>query len=348
MFSDEDYYWLDVLTVTDMLNFTPQGYIERCSYRDKTGNNIIKSDKNMCDIFEIKKYINQNYICFRLKTKEDYTIDLKSVVNSFYNRRMLYEVQFGGIYVNVTKIRTIITHKDLPYKSRTYSLRFIKKKSTGIYLQLSCQNVTDTWLGYPYFNFICHTKHDMLWDDCVYYCMQKKSLKNFNRLPFDAFHGVPIDKKILSPTLMNMYNVSETWSLWRNQCASSCKIRKCHYSYCITTGHAYAMISDEGIEDHSSAIRVESASGPDISVHYYPQMYLLDFIIYIFSSMGTWFGLVIISCNPVTAFTHIAEKMKRRLNRRRDRKDIVLRRMHMRTKLDDPRFKIYHRIAVGM
>ena len=31
----------------------------------------------------------------------------------------------------------------------------------------------------------------------------------------------------------------------------------------------------------------------------FPQVPLLDFIIYVLSSLGTWFGLVIMSCNPI-------------------------------------------------
>lgn len=125
-----------------------------------------------------------------------------------------------------------------------------------------------------------------------------------------------------------------------------CNMYPCVNTYCITVGHADSSVEVMG-KKSGSTIRIESPSFPNAYIIYVPQVPLLDFIIYILSSLGTWFGLVIIQCNPIALIQRyigsqvflrfeaiLTERLRRKKMKREKRVDIFLHRMHRPTQLD--------------
>ena len=83
--------WMDILTVGDILNFTPPLQFSGCSYRDQLGNEVIHTKR--CEMFEIHKYVSQQYICYQLTPKERVAMDFYFIHTSLLNDRLIYEVQ---------------------------------------------------------------------------------------------------------------------------------------------------------------------------------------------------------------------------------------------------------------
>lgn len=147
---------------------------------------------------------------------------------------------------------------------------------------------------------------------------------------------------MISPSFLMNESIAQNIAQWYKKCYTSCPMLVCHYSYCLTSGHIGAAIPINGKVTNSSTFRVESPSTPDIYIEYHPNMKFLDLIIFILSSLGTWFGFVVISCNPVPRIEifqkRIIERVTHKRMRRRRMNNILLRRMVQRTTLDGFRF----------
>lgn len=320
------YSLLDIVSVQDMLEFSPDGNITDCLYRDSTGNDIVPEDERSCnEFFKVKKYITQQYVCYAVRARKQTELSFWSIGKSLDYDRMIYEVRLPGMLAKSRKIRPTITTYKYPYVENVYAPFYYKTPSEDVAIQLSCQNTTIHWLEYPYESFICQ-KDDEDFGLCLDDCLREVTIKTFDRLPFAPFYTSKrrnLEMKFISNRMTSNRTVSLLMNKIYQQCSKQCPMKKCDYSYCIMIGHADTTIVLDGT-DAGSRIRVESPGFPFVSITYVPQVPLLDTIIYILSSLGTWFGLVIISCNPLVLYYKV--KM-----RRRNRTDLFLRRMMMRS-----------------
>ena len=101
--------------------------------------------------------------------------------------------------------------------------------------------------------------------------------------------------KLVSGQMLDNVTISRQMNDWQVECHQNCPTYPCSVSYCLTSGYLGARSTFFS----RSNVRVETSTHPTSFVTSYPQVPLLDFIIYVLSSLGTWFGLVIVSCNPM-------------------------------------------------
>lgn len=291
--------WLDIITIKDIFDYTPKTPdIEVCLYRDPTGHIIRKETgcKNLPKIFTASKYVQQQYVCYRLVAKENYHFDFKFIYNSLYYERMLYEIQYSGKLSESKKIRPTLTGENLPHISNFYTPVYYQKTGEGFSLQLACQKFYNTFLGYPYDRFRCG-RPDEDHFKCMENCIQESTMKYLNRMPYFSFYEMPIEQKMISQNMLKNDTVLNSLTFYYHSCQSKCPFLLCQYSYCVTNGHAGPILGNTSYS--KSSIRIQSPRSPDTSITYVPSISLLDFIIYILSTFSTWFGLNIISLNPV-------------------------------------------------
>ena len=197
------------------------------------------------------------------------------------------------------------------------------------------------FLGHPYDAIYPCIVNGSYFDyfKCVDNCLTNKTMEYFNRKPFHTFHTEPDDSKLISDSMITNETVQEFLAHWSKRCHIACPIQPCMYSYCITSGHSKTTKVIVGSSE-ISFIRIESPPHPNIYIDYVPKLPFLDFFIFIFSSLGTWFGLVIISCNPVLLFKKLPFSIKslilkrekeKEKNPRSKRKNMILNRMRMKS-----------------
>ena len=333
--------WMDILTVKDIIEMALEPKIDKCLYRDHTGHEIITSEMNKCNYFTVSKYVNQQYICYHLKATEDIQINYHNVYSSLLYDSMMYEIRYSNQLASSKKIRVTLTQDGLPFTSRYYALSFYKKSEAVQSLKLSCQKFQHSLLGYPYDAFLCEKDPDDFFH-CMESCLSKLSMKTINRQPFSSFYEYPEDSKMISNEMLKNITIKSFLDDWNNQCEKVCIWLPCKYSYCITSGYAETHI-DVAMKAKGSAIRIRSPAAPNVKTTYIPSLPFLDFFIYIFSTFGTWFGLVIIQCNPMKLFKCSYDAYQRRqiqkmqatvnlMRNRMNRRDVYLRRMMMRTR----------------
>ena len=343
---------MDIVTIGDMLTFTPDIDISECAFRDSTGNYVIFANQSMCsDFFALSKYLNGQYVCHKLSIKDPFDITLLSVSTSLKYDRSMYEIRFVGQHSKARKIRPTITTKIFPTIGNKYASTYYKSSNQDLSLHISCQNITNYWLGYPYDSFTCEEEGEIGYYQCFDSCIEKKTMKEYNRLPYTSFYNTSMygesDIKMMSPSMIKNRTISSVLNKWYIECGKICNMYACVDTFCLSVGHSDTSIQVNGIKS-GSTIRIESPSSPNAYIIYVPQVPLLDFIIYILSSLGTWFGLVIIQCNPIQIckysnanycnvnVNYSRHKLIERLRRRSraNRVDMFLHRMNRTSQLD--------------
>lgn len=292
---------MDLITIGDMFEFTPNIDIKECVYRDVTGNYAVypKNVSECYKIFSRRKYLNGQYVCYELKIKKHYPITFRSVSTSLQYDRTIYSIHFMGHAAKTRKIRATLGVQNYPTEGNFYASTYYKARNEDLTIHLSCLNTTKYFLGYPYDKFECSNKADYF--ECTDTCIEKYAMDEYNRLPFSSYYNEEDfksnDAMIISPKMLRNETISNNINKWYETCRNKCNIWQCVDTFCVSTGHADSSVNLRS-ETAASSVRVESAYSPDVNILYLPKVTLLDFIIFIMSTLGTWFGFVVIHCDP--------------------------------------------------
>lgn len=263
----------------------------------------------------------------------DYSIEFGFIFRSLYWERTLYEIRYSNLLSNATVVRPTLSSSSYPYFGRIYSQGYIKQ-NTGIAMTVGCQNIEHIFLGYPYDKFVCSSYGEEHFK-CYDKCLSNLTMKYLDRKPFFDFHtNRNDDSKLISFPMLQNVTIQKLLVEWNNYCGTRCPMFPCQFDFCITIGHMNARVNDHHGNSRGSLIRVESDPYPIVTTMAVPNISILDFFIFILSSLGSWFGLVIISCNPASFVCNLYSKIKaktqgmRTKKRRRGiRRNMILRRM---------------------
>lgn len=273
-----------------------------------------------------------------ISAKKSNSIDFGIIFKSLYWERTLYELRYSNSLSNATKVRPTLSSGSHPYFGRIYSQGYHKEKHTAMSLSVACRSIEHIFLGYPYDKFICSSYGEEYFK-CYDKCLNNLTMKYLKRKPFFNFRIDPRDEsKLISHSMLQNITIQKSLLEWDNYCKIQCPMFPCKFDFCITIGHMDARVHDHHGNDAGSVVRVESDPYPIVTTMAVPNVSVLDFFIFILSSLGPWFGLVIISCNPTTFMiksyhSMCQAKLRTRINIHRNRcnarRDLVIRRMKM-------------------
>lgn len=215
------------------------------------------------------------------------------------------ETFFPEILDPQDKIRVTLTTAAFPFIDRNYAFALYKAMNSSIKIQVSCKNTTIISLGYPYDRFIC-TDRLSEYFDCIENCKQVKSTALLNLLPFSSFHSKPTKLRLMTNFVRFNRSSERIMENLHKECNRQCIKRSCRYSYCITRGRVGYPSQYDKLK---SSVRINLADNPDSVIENLPQVKLLDCVIFILSTLGTWFGLVLVSCNPLMLYRKLCDKL---------------------------------------
>lgn len=316
--------WMDILTIADIMEFTTSLYVDECTYRDRTGHDLLSDNHGRCNLFHIDKYVFQQYICYHMAAKEQVNIPFRFIHASLIGERWIYEFRFSRKLGECKKIRLTLTNGGYPYISRNYSPSFYKRADDRISMFAACQNYTHYHLGFPFDKFPCENKRPDFFH-CLKNCLTNSSVATFGRYPYTEFLNSSEDIKFVSRGMLQNESIRDTISNIYFRCYDLCPMFPCTYSYCLTVGRSGLADEVRGRKEGSS-IDIESPLNPDTSFRYIPSVPFLDLIVYSLSTIGIWFGISILSCNPVIVIKQVYDKHVER-TLAKDREEITLRRI---------------------
>lgn len=281
------------------------------------------SKVNCYKLYNVTKGIFEEYTCYtiRLNSYDHSKYNLRPIVNSGKWSRLLYMFHLNvSSFEKISLIKPLIhPPQSFPYVTSAYSTWFVRRSHdynyfNSIYgrkfglddsfpLYNSFKSSYNLYkirrLKTPYeskcFNYTKFNLHGQ--EDCIQQCLLEQLTTNLHLVPFTSFIKTPMNLGQLTLSQLESGNSTKLLDLSDEICFSRCSHPSCFSQISITNGEAELY--------PSLRLIVFTPSSPDIVVTEEPTFPLLDYLIYLFSCFGSWFGLCWFTLNPVKLYDQV-------------------------------------------
>lgn len=285
---------LNTITISDIFESVPnvslalKGCMLRAwdSYKFESYNTAALCNK----YFDVDLFLVGSRICYRFKHKDfiqswNYSYD-KLAYAIGYSSIMFSLMISDHLAVNATYVKPII-HTSYPYLS--YSFAPITDHVPGKY-RLYYMNVTVSRLPSPYkTDCIPYPRRG----HCLTQCITQEADRHFKKVPFDVI--------ILKGTNKTHLNIQDTNNISQlaiiNKITTHCYYGKCarmncYDSYSITT------LKQSAYSSAKMKIDINIPNQPSLLIDSKPKLLLTEYLIYVCSCVGIWFGVSIVNFEP--------------------------------------------------
>ena len=309
-------------TVRQIFDLTPRTdeIFKSCLTRVVNSTKVISRNETECEAaFHVRKYFMQEYMCYDFEsityvrfpfiktTKSLNYLNCIFVLNlsSKFNDTPIFVpiVYFDGEDVTPTDTSSQEGYStDFPFFSRSFAKETFKMRNnlTGM-PGANKFDIYHTWtkiylLPRPYTTMCVRGSSQ---ETCLRKCLLK-ALKRMNRVPFseiisDSYQDKNyIDMKPIGPLDLTNSTIESFVHGSEQQCHSECTRQGCNHFYTLTSVY---MTYDQNLK-WTSQFRVMTPSAPALKMTFVAASTLSEFLIYISSCLGIWFGLNVLSMNP--------------------------------------------------
>lgn len=293
--------WQGTLTLSDILDLTPNtsNLLSQCRVRSLDGKII--EDVHPNSFFTITKFMTTEHICYKMTLTVDTAMHFQAIQSSLHYSRVFYEMKLNKPFSSVEILVPVITKRALPRISMAYANKFHKQRDREYSLHLSNQNISVIKLGYPYIRWICESFPDER-AECVKSCRTSKTLETFGVIPFDEFYEEHLNHRLVSHENLINQSMGHQMDDIYISCFEMCTMAPCTYGFYLTSGNI-------GFSK-KSIFEINTPSAPTMFVTFVARITFMDVTIYILSSLGIWFGFVIIDYDPLIVATKVAASIK--------------------------------------
>lgn len=320
--ASDAYYLFANLTIRQLFDFTPHedsSVMQSCAIR-KNGWQVQEGSGSECDhLFNISRYYTMEYICyqFREKVKREITdemVDHSPLFRAKYNRLTL-----DSRFDNINVVEVIMNDADLPYMSRDYSypLPYFKSRHS---VQKYEYNFVLAAAAYLYISFMpapydtnCIPVNYLIYFTCLKECLLTE-YEPFDAIPATELWRERFDKKAFIVTSGTSDDIVTQLTNIHGRCKDKCAFTPCDWYISKTIATA---VKDDA--DSAFGFTAMTANDPDIIVTAKPTMTVIDFLTFIGSCIGTWFGLSFLSLD----LNAIIRKTRRRRRQQLDASNVV-------------------------
>ena len=288
-------------TLQQLFDSVPQSeeLIDSCNIHRADSFLVISLNRSECyEIFNVTRYIYREFLCYELHYKNDSEIfSHLQVSGSFLFAKTLYRIKFNDS-TPLNNVRLLIASAYFPgdwiqYASLQMTNDVWTKRSansTYNYYTTKNQMFIVTLLEPPYETSCFHYGNSSK-DMCVMNCLKRKSIQQFNAIPsqvvmIDSMYEM-LDIKQIDERYVNVADIVD-----------ECKSMECTMTDCIQ--HFTSSYTDKDFSPQldSSSFLLGMASTPDTVVSADPDIYLSEYILYLMSLAGSWFGFSMIALDP--------------------------------------------------
>lgn len=313
------------LTVKQIFDLTPaaEDSIFDCDIREyRTMKMIERMSKEECGKkFSTNKYLMQEYICYDFERVDLRKYPFFKTTHALTYVGVVYILTLSPRFDSVDlflPIAYIYTEEEatnnFPMYSRSFSKPSHKSKNTASGTPLANMfDIYHSWtriylMPSPYET---HCTNETSKEECTKECLIHE-LESENRLPYTEIIDSPLDIKPVSPRDMEDNATFLEFLLEaEKKCSGKCIHDICNHFYTLT-----GIKNWNAIENNWTArYRVMTAERPNLVMRIVPQTSLSEFIIYICSLFGIYFGMNVFALNPRSAvekFLVYREKKKAR------------------------------------
>ena len=308
---------LNDLTIKDILELTPpeNHIIDKCVLRQ--GIILIPEvmDRRYCEtFFKITKSVIGERICYTFMPKIRSNFSVGEVASSKYFTNSVYT-----IYVKPTTLATRLAFfvswipnqgeaddplDSLPYQAKLINHRTFNQSNFAVFGES-----TEIHRLAPPYDTKCTPGHRR--EQCYEQCLNQK-FALINRVSWSGFHREKLDMKMVTTHDLRNKSTLKFLNAVFLECQSLCKTR----------ADCFSQFSRTSVQEfHSPYYRLFSSmlpSVPHISVYAVPLLTLIEYIVQLGSCFGIWFGLSIVSLNPMKILqsTDSTSRLVKNRNRR--------------------------------
>lgn len=296
-----------ILTIKEIFQFTPDTnhIMTFCAYRSSTTYQIEHYNSSECyEKFHLSKFYMMQYVCFSFNPIKKDQFMLDQIASSIYMNGIFYMVQVCKLFTRVIKLMPILYYNSLPDEERDFAPYFMlgaRIPHSAYSLRIEFDLIKVDKLPPP---FDTRCKYNYYKSNCMKNCKLNK-LKQIKRVPSSEIltqsYNLPhtSDRDTLRNRTQALF-IAKIDDFCRNVCLGE----PCNYNFTITYGDAY--FEDKAYE--YIRIRVGKPQKPITALHFEAKISLTDFIIYLSSTFGIWFGLSFYDLNP---FNYVMIRMKK-------------------------------------
>ncbi|KAI1279574.1 hypothetical protein HDE_14075 [Halotydeus destructor] len=293
----------EAVTVKQIFDYTPStgNLFPRCFIRYPGDFKVTKIDPEQCDEkIHVVKYITQAFMCYRLNIvltgymnrKYDYAQVTRSLEypGSIYNVKLNITAGLMKMALHGWRSQPLYSIMFCPY----LSLKFDGKVTNEMF-SLTGSSIKIVSLPPPY-DTRCrdYSPHYSSQTKCEFACIRNLTMLKLDKTSYEIFEmEATLEKKIVS--VSDLYN--ETTAKTLTEISTACN-EKCRYSDCVNEFTLTRVMRSPVLDVRYNYIFVEMSREPSLQITFKAVMALLDFVIYILSSAGTWLGISVFTLNP--------------------------------------------------
>ena len=299
------------VTINQIFEYTPNidTLWARCLSRKIQDYEIIQTNGTECnEVFRVRKFYTQEYMCYNFHQikSEHAQYRFKNIAFSLSYPRVFYGIVLKSngtlSYADFSKA-VIHDSRGLPVDSVALTPGFYrewdKETQRGLFskFQAIYYLLKKFLLPPPYVSNCRDYDGDNLSNgkNCADLCVNMSTVKLFNKVPFSTLQVYPIKLKHVNTEDIANETFSEIVEEIVKNCSRACAQPDCKDSYTFSQ-----ILKEEGSEGNDTELEymIEAPSRPSFIVTHRPLMPFADYLVYVLSCFGTWFGLSAMSLNP--------------------------------------------------
>ena len=313
---------LSALTVKDILILTPAAsdVIKDCFKRDDLISAPIRLNQSECyGFFEVVKSVSGERICYSFMPKSRTQYSVGDASSSQTDVNVVYQISLLpalartvlGYFIHYSGNAHDGSDKE-PLISRMYQAKVINSNTFHqSKIAMYGEYTYITRLPPPH-DTVCVPGHFR--EKCYETCLTRK-LSIINKVSWSSYIEKEVELKML--TLSDLRNITIATYVYSSfqYCHTSCKMKtECFISFSKTSVQEY----EDRQNGNSFALQALTPGAPYLFVFAVPFVTPIEFVVQIGSCFGVWFGLSIVSINPVRwkLFHHNSSTQTRMFNAR--------------------------------
>ena len=312
------------LNIKDIFDLTPDAseVMVSCQSREYYYQlNLVSYNMSQCySLFHVTKYLEAGFICYQFRTKiADNKFHCsqaalsRNAQNEYYYVLLHQRFKASNAiklisFVPDGKNSSVLSMPDISRSFYVFKLRYAFDPP-----ETSKQN-TFRIHGDMYFITSLPKPYDT---DCTEkkeehspYCLRRCNIAAFKKhgyFPSNEYTIRPLQinyldqKALLNETLVrDIKSTSEA-------CLTKCSRKSCNYWYSVTAVETFTPLSNNTV-----ALGSTCSNRPAVIIQFLPRIPFMEFIMYISSSLGIWFGISVLSINPFNSRRKSVGKQKAR------------------------------------
>ena len=305
------------VTIADIFDGTPDplSLLSLCIHRyvNSYEAKIVNGTAACNELFKIGKFYFAQYVCYRFekviadtKDREGYQrFAFQNIANS-----LIYQGMFYGLFIDKSVIEgadlfkvAVHAHASWPNEAIAAAPNFNRFSDDVARYNLvrAFYSTIEIIRMPPPYDTQCMV-YPYGWKGCENICVREGTIEIFNKVPFTTIESEAMDIGHIGNAMIAQKNNTLALDALEEKCQ-----KVCHRAECNSLFFTTSILKEERSSYDLFAVLVQAPITPRVKVTRTPSSTMTDFLVYITSCVGTWFGISAMSLNP---FPHIFRKEK--------------------------------------